>query len=140
MLVFYSFSTFPYISYKHQGSDNDKVFQLLSHLSYKHHKFFSSIDFCFLLNLKLWVEIYFMKVSREIKMKARDLVKKGKVRKEVETEKRIHFKVEGETEEHFVIFDKEKNRFSCDCPYFSLKEKYCSHIEAVKIFISRQKS
>jgi hypothetical protein len=79
-----------------------------------------------------------MKISDEIKIKAKKLLEEGKVKKEIETDKRIHFKVEGETEEHSVIFDKEKNKFSCDCPYFTLKEKYCSHVEAVRLFLKKE--
>lgn len=79
-----------------------------------------------------------MKISRRVKIKARKLFESKKIRKEIETEKRIHFKVEGETEEHFVIFDKDSKKFSCDCHYFSLKEKNCSHIEAVKIFLKKK--
>lgn len=80
-----------------------------------------------------------MKISDEIKIKAKKLLKEGKVKEEFETDKRIHFKVQGETEEHSVIFDKEKNEFSCDCTYFTLKKKYCSHIEAVKLLLKKKK-
>jgi hypothetical protein len=71
-----------------------------------------------------------MEISKEVKEKALRLFKEKKVRKEVETEKRIHFKVEGETDVHSVIYDKQKNEWSCDCPFSTLKEKYCSHILA----------
>jgi uncharacterized Zn finger protein len=74
-------------------------------------------------------------VSYSTKRKGYWLFKSGKVKKDVETEKRIYFKVEGETEEHSVIFDKNKKSFICDCSYFSLKFKECSHIHAVKLFI-----
>jgi hypothetical protein len=80
-----------------------------------------------------------MKISDEVKTKAKKLIEEGKVIKEIETLKRIHFKVRGEREEHSVIFDKEKNKFSCDCPYFTLKEKYCSHVEAVKLLLKKEK-
>ncbi len=74
-----------------------------------------------------------MKVSKEVRRKGYLLFKKGKVEKVLETDKRIHFKVRGETDVHSVIFDKEKRKFSCDCPWFSLKERTCSHIYAVKL-------
>lgn len=77
-----------------------------------------------------------MKISKEVEMKAKKLLREGKIKKEIETERRIHFKVQGETEEHSVIFDKIEKKFLCDCPYFTLKEKYCSHIEAVKLFLN----
>jgi len=72
-------------------------------------------------------------VSKEIKKKGIKLFKEGKVKKEIETEKRIHFKVIGYTEEHDVIFDKQKNKFECDCKYFTLSRKKCSHILASKL-------
>lgn len=70
--------------------------------------------------------------------KARKLLSEGGVKKEIENEKRIHFKVKGKTEDHFVIFNKAKKEFSCDCSFFTLKEKNCSHIEAVKILLKSQ--
>lgn len=66
------------------------------------------------------------------------LFKEGRVKKEVETEKRIHFKVQGETDYHSVIFDKEKHEFSCDCSYSTLKGKECSHILGVKHFLKER--
>ena len=68
--------------------------------------------------------------SNAIREKGSQLFKNGKVEKKVETDKRIHFKVVGETEEHSVIFDKEKDRWECDCRYFALNRKKCSHIIA----------
>lgn len=65
--------------------------------------------------------------------KAKQLFERGKVKKEVETDKRIHFKVFGETEEHSVVFDKQKSRWSCDCRYSSLQKKECSHIIAARM-------
>jgi hypothetical protein len=72
-------------------------------------------------------------VSKEIERKADELVRKGRVRKDVETDKRAHFSVKGETEEHLVIFDKTKKSFTCDCRYFSLQGKECSHIVGARI-------
>jgi hypothetical protein len=80
-----------------------------------------------------------MKISKEVETKAKNLVKEGKVKKEIETEKRIHFKVQGETEVHSVIFNKEKNEWECDCPFSTLKEKECSHIVACKLFLKNKK-
>ena len=77
-----------------------------------------------------------MVVSPEIKAKAEMLLNKGNVSKELETGRRIHFRVIGETEEHSVIYDKDKDRWSCDCQYFALKQNPCSHIVACQI--SRQ--
>lgn len=74
-----------------------------------------------------------MNISKEIRKKAYLFFKKRKVRKEIETEKRIHFKVQGRTSTYSVIFDKEKNRWECDCLYSTLKNKECSHIAASKL-------
>jgi len=78
------------------------------------------------------------KVSWKIKRKGYWLFKNGKVKKEFENEKRIHFSVRGEGVSHSVIYDKKKNDFSCDCNYFSLKLTDCSHIIACKNFIRDQ--
>lgn len=72
-------------------------------------------------------------ISREVRKKGYLLFKKGKVKKELETDKRIHFRVIGETDIHSVIFDKERNEFSCDCKWSSLKQTICSHVYAVKL-------
>ncbi|MGC8812435.1 MAG: hypothetical protein ACP5O8_02500 [Candidatus Aenigmatarchaeota archaeon] len=75
------------------------------------------------------------RVSREVRKKGYLLFRKNKVKKELETEKRIHFKVEGETDIHSVIFDKTNKNFVCDCPFFTLHEKKCSHIIACELFL-----
>ncbi|HLC39264.1 MAG TPA: SWIM zinc finger family protein [archaeon] len=69
--------------------------------------------------------------------KAEKLLLEKKVKKEVETDKRAHFSVEGETSRHSVIFDKAKNRWSCDCSYNTLQGKICSHIVASKMILSK---
>jgi len=78
-----------------------------------------------------------MEISKEIKEKGYKLLKDGKVKKDLETGKRIHFKVQGETEIHSVIFDKVKNEFECDCRYWSLRQKTCSHIIACELFLKK---
>ncbi|MEM5791143.1 MAG: hypothetical protein QXP77_03820, partial [Candidatus Aenigmatarchaeota archaeon] len=75
--------------------------------------------------------------KREKERKAYSLFRQKRVRIEFETDKRIHFKVRGETDEHSVIFDKEKKEFTCDCKFFSLKQKSCSHILACRIFLEK---
>lgn len=69
------------------------------------------------------------------KAKGVKLYKLGRVRLLLETDKRIHFRVRGETEEHSVIFDKVKGEWSCDCKFFSLKEKECSHLIACELYL-----
>jgi len=73
-------------------------------------------------------------VKSEIKEKGERLFKEGRVKKDFETEKRIHFTVIS-SEKHFVIFDKIKNKWECDCKYFTLREKECSHIYACKLYL-----
>lgn len=65
--------------------------------------------------------------------KARKMLEEGRVVREVETDKRTHFRVLGETEEHSVIFDKRKGEWTCDCRYSALTNRECSHIMAAKM-------
>ena len=71
---------------------------------------------------------------REIERKARKIFRERRVRLDFESEKRIYFTVYSR-EVHSVIFDKEKNEFKCDCRYFSVKQKECSHIKACKLLL-----
>jgi len=70
--------------------------------------------------------------------KAKKLVREGRVKIDLISRARIYFQVEGESEVHSVILDRERNRWSCDCAYFALKEKECSHILAAKIFLKKR--
>jgi hypothetical protein len=79
------------------------------------------------------------KISKVIRKKGLKLLRQERIKKDVETEKRIHFLVKGETEEHIVIYDKILDRWSCDCRYFALKERTCSHIYGSKIFLKKIK-
>ena len=74
-------------------------------------------------------------LSARIRAKAEKLFQEGKVKKEVETAKRIHFSVVGTEETHSVIYDKGKNKWTCDCKYSSLYQRSCSHIIASKILL-----
>lgn len=76
-------------------------------------------------------------ISKEVKEKAYSLLNKNKVTKELETEKRIHFKVISR-ETHSVIFDKEKNTWECDCRFFALRQRGCSHILASNLFLKEK--
>ena len=71
-----------------------------------------------------------MEASREIIQKGKILFEMDKVKKEIDTEKRVYFTVEGKSESHSVIFDKGKKEFKCDCKFNSLHQKRCSHIVA----------
>ncbi len=65
--------------------------------------------------------------------KADDLIKNNNVRLDIKTENRIHFTVNS-NEEHSLYFDRKNITWNCDCRYFSIKEKQCSHILAAKHF------
>jgi len=76
-------------------------------------------------------------MSSIVESKAAKLLQEKKIRKEVETEKRTHFVVEGTSGEHSVIFDKVKKEWNCDCSYNTLKGKTCSHIVAAQAIMAR---
>jgi len=65
--------------------------------------------------------------------KARRLFVEGKIIKDLETDKRIHFKVMGTEDMHSVILKKDTNEWQCDCKYSTIKRKECSHILACKL-------
>lgn len=71
--------------------------------------------------------------SYEIMRKGKNLAESGKVSKDLDTERRIYFTVEGETQKHSVIFEKEKKEFKCDCKFNSLHNRKCSHVLACMI-------
>lgn len=73
-------------------------------------------------------------VLKEVYKKARKLVKEGRVRLDFETSKRSYFIVYSR-EIHSVIYEKNEKKFICDCKYFSVKSKECSHILACKIYM-----
>lgn len=72
-------------------------------------------------------------ISWKTKRKGYWLFKQGKVKKELETNRRIHFTVDSDLEKHSIIFDKIRNSYSCDCDFYSLKFKDCSHIVGCKL-------
>lgn len=55
----------------------------------------------------------------------------------LDTAKRKYFRVKGETEEHEVIYNKEKKDWACDCKFFSTKNQICAHILSVHIFLQK---
>ena len=75
------------------------------------------------------------KLSWKTKRKGYWLFKNGKVKKEIDTPKRTHFTVSGNEEDRQVSYDKSKDSWSCDCRFYALKLKDCSHIIACKHFI-----
>jgi hypothetical protein len=75
------------------------------------------------------------KISWKTRRKAYWLFRNDKIRKDVETDKRIHFTILGDKENKQVMYDKSKDSWSCDCRYFALKMTDCSHITACKLFL-----
>ena len=73
------------------------------------------------------------KVSYEIIRKGRELSDSGKVKKDIDSERRTYFTVEGDTQNHSVIFEKGKKEWKCDCKYQSLHNRNCSHVLACMI-------
>ncbi len=73
-------------------------------------------------------------ISKKTERKGYWLFKDNMVKKDLETDKRIHFTVKSEMKDHSVIFDKEKNEWICDCEFWSLKFQPCSHIHASQLF------
>lgn len=68
--------------------------------------------------------------SNELVRKGKILYEMDKVAKDIDTERRIYFSVEGKSGKHSVIFKKEKKEFKCDCKFNSLHDRKCSHIFA----------
>lgn len=71
--------------------------------------------------------------SLEVKRKAAKLLADGRVKKEMDTDRRAYFNVQGETEQHSVVHDKTRDDWSCDCKFSSMKDRECSHIAACKL-------
>lgn len=71
---------------------------------------------------------------KEIYKKAKKLVKENRIRLDFQTSKRIYFTVYSR-EVHSVIYEKDNRKFVCDCKYFSVKSRECSHIIACKIYM-----
>lgn len=76
-----------------------------------------------------------MRISEIVKQKSKNFVENGKVLKEIETSQRIHFTVFSK-DLHSVIFDKKEKNWRCDCQFFSLKQRPCSHILACKLYLN----
>ena len=74
------------------------------------------------------------KVSKNVREKGIRLFRGCRVKKELDTNRRAHFVVRGETEMYSVIFDKARDAWSCECKFNSIKGRECSHIYACKLF------
>ena len=67
-------------------------------------------------------------------VKAKELADSGKVVFEGLVGSSLYFKVIS-TSEHQVIFRITTNRWLCNCEYFSIKSRDCSHILACKYWL-----
>jgi len=54
----------------------------------------------------------------------------GKVVKETETKRTVYYHVPGTEEVHNVRYNKRQNEWTCDCRFFAVTMKPCSHILA----------
>ncbi|MCL5420208.1 MAG: SWIM zinc finger domain-containing protein [Candidatus Parvarchaeota archaeon] len=60
----------------------------------------------------------------------------GSVKLDYKTQKHLSFLVQGDNELHNVMYFDEKpdsKRWQCDCKWYTLQDKLCSHIIAVNI-------
>ena len=76
-------------------------------------------------------------VSLYLRKKARKLVEEDRVSVEAKGSS-LYFIVRS-TRVHEVIYNGKTKRWICDCPYFSVKGKECSHILAAKLYLSAGK-
>lgn len=97
----------------------------------------NKVSFILIIYFPRAISFLMEEISARIRAKAEKLLQEGKVKKELETAKRIHFSVVGTDENHSVIFDKTKNEFTCDCKYSSLYKRPCSHIVSVQILLQK---
>ena len=80
-----------------------------------------------------------MRISRRVRAKGWYLFRNHRVALEMDSGRRLYFKVKGETDIHSVIFDREKSDWSCSCEYWTLKQKWCSHIYACWLWLKEAK-
>ena len=73
----------------------------------------------------------------DIKRKGEIILSKKRVQRVSSTNERIHFQVDG-TETHMVVLDLVKRQWSCDCKYWSLHAKPCSHIYAAYLLLDSE--
>ena len=63
------------------------------------------------------------------------------VKLDYSTGKHVSFSVKGEESDHNVMYFAEKSggkRWQCDCKWYTLQNKTCSHIIAVNIAVNRK--
>lgn len=74
-------------------------------------------------------------LSRPVVDKAVGLFEDGAVTLDRHAGGSAYFAVKGSREAHDIIYRLDRKRWMCDCEFFSLKTKYCSHILAVHLFL-----
>lgn len=74
-------------------------------------------------------------LSRAVVDKAGKLLESGKVSLDKEAGGSVYFAVAG----HDIIYRLAQKKWMCDCEFFSVKTKYCSHILAVHLFLESKK-
>jgi hypothetical protein len=72
-------------------------------------------------------------MAESVQSKGARLFAEGRAKKDMDSDRRTYYIVQGETDEHSVVFDKKKCAWSCDCKYNSTKVRECSHIIACKL-------
>lgn len=70
-------------------------------------------------------------LSRAVVDKAKRLLGEGAVSLDREAGGSVYFAVGG----HDIIYRLAQKKWMCDCEFFSMKTKYCSHILAVHLFL-----
>ncbi len=74
-------------------------------------------------------------INPDTLIKARKLLNKVKI--DYITPTKVCFLVESDGKQHFVIYFFNSGKWWCDCEYFSLKLRDCSHITAIKIKLNK---
>jgi len=78
-------------------------------------------------------------MRRDKYYKARRLVMENRVKFVGLIGSSLYFSVKSKEREHKVIFRIPTRKWLCDCEYFSIKAKDCSHIIACKLWLRRRK-
>ena len=68
--------------------------------------------------------------------RAEGIIKEGHIRITGWGRFRLHFTVLT-NKKHYVFYDRMKNRWHCDCNYYTVQGKLCSHIIASKFYLKK---
>ncbi len=75
-------------------------------------------------------------LSKAVVEKAERLLREGAVTLDREAGGSVYFAAGG----HDIIYRLAQKKWMCDCEFFSVKTKYCSHILAVHLFLESKNS